>query len=58
MTGNHDNLGRVRLFQLAHEVDAFAIRETQIGQKHVGTLPAELDPRFAQGMRAPPGSRR
>ena len=52
VTGDDDDFGGVRLFQLAHELDAFAIGQAQIGQQHVRPLPAELDARLAQRMRA------
>ena len=50
MTGDDDDLRGLRLLQLARELDALAVGETQIGQQHVRTLPPQLDARITQTM--------
>ena len=49
VAGDDDDFGRLGLLELAHELDALAVRQAQIRQQHVRALPAELDARFAQG---------
>jgi len=50
VSGHDDDLRRLRLIELTHQLDALAIRKPKVRQKDVGTLSSELDPRIAQAM--------
>ncbi len=55
MTGDDDDFSGFGLLELAHELDALAIGESQIGQQYGWILPAKLDAGLAQRMRAGDG---
>ncbi len=46
-----DHFGRFRFLQLAHQLDALAVGQAQIGQQDIRFLPSELDAGLAQAER-------
>jgi hypothetical protein len=51
VTGDHDDFGRFALFQVIDQLDAIAVRQLEVSQKHVRAHLGQLDARGAQRAR-------